>query len=139
MQAIVEVRTINRSLEDVYAYLVDTRHLDQWVPGAADLKPLADPAKPGDVVTFRVSGLTNSLTFNAIEPQRKIAYDVRNALVLLPVIIELEAIAADKTRLTKSQTVQPLGIGRLVGPLLERGIKQRVAVEADSIKHQLEA
>jgi uncharacterized protein YndB with AHSA1/START domain len=133
MQPVVEVRTIARPLADVYAYLADTRHLAEWVPGASNLKPLAGSPGVGDVVTFDAGGLSNTLTFTTVAPQRKIAYDVRNALVALPVVIELEAIADDTTRLTESQTLQPVGFGRLLGPLLKYGIAQRVNAEAEKV------
>jgi uncharacterized protein YndB with AHSA1/START domain len=139
MQPIVEVRTISRPLTDVYAYLADTRHLAEWIPGASSLKPLAGAPAVGDVVTFDVGRMANSLTFTAVEPPHRLAYDVRNTLVVLPVVIELERIDANATRLTKSQTVEPKGIGRLLGPLLKRGIAQRVSTEADRIKQNLQA
>jgi uncharacterized protein YndB with AHSA1/START domain len=70
VQPIVEVRTISRPLADVYAYLTDTRHLADWVPGAERLKPLAGAPRVGDVVTFDVGRMANSLTFTALEPPR---------------------------------------------------------------------
>jgi hypothetical protein len=54
-------------------------------------------------------------------------------LAVLPVIIEMEASADDMTRLTKSQTLQPVGFGRLLGPLLKCGIAQRVNAEAEKV------
>ena len=92
----------------------------------------------GDVVTFDVGRMANSLTFTALEPPHRLAYDVRNALVVLPVVIELTPIDANTTRMTKSQTVEPVGFGRLLGPLLRRGIAQQVSAEADLIKQPLE-
>ena len=41
--------------------------------------------------------------------------------------------ADDMTRLTKSQTLQPVGFGRLLGPLLKCGIAQRVNAEAEKV------
>lgn len=139
MSTIVEARTIARSLPDVYAYLAETRNLDQWIPGATDLKPLAHTPRVGDAVSFRAAGLSNVLTFDGVEPERRLAYTVRSAIVVLPVVIELEAIDAGTTRLTKSQTVEGVGFGRILTPLLKSGIRQRVIIEVDRIKSSLES
>jgi hypothetical protein len=42
------------------------------------------------------------------------------------------------TRLTKSQTLQPVSFGRWLGPLRKRGSAQRVGAEADLVKPHLE-
>jgi hypothetical protein len=42
------------------------------------------------------------------------------------------------TRVTKSQTVQPVGFGRILGPLLKRALGKQVGDEADLIKQHLE-
>jgi uncharacterized protein YndB with AHSA1/START domain len=71
MQPVVEVRTISRPLADVYACVADTRHLAEWVPGAERLKPLAGSPGAEDVATFDAGGLSNTLTFTAVAPQRQ--------------------------------------------------------------------
>jgi uncharacterized protein YndB with AHSA1/START domain len=138
MQPIVEVRSIARPLAEVYAYLADTPNLADWVPGITRLNPLSGSPTAGDVITFTVNGLSNRMTFSAVELQKRLAYEVHNALVILPVVIELEQVDDATTRMTKSQTVQPVGFGRILGPLLKRALGKQVSDEADLIKQQVE-
>ena len=138
MRPIIEVRTVSRPLKEVYAYLADTRNLADWVPGISRLKPLAGSPTVADTVTFTVNGFSNTLTFTAVDAPHRLAYEVGNALVVLPVIIELDQIDDATTRVTKSQTIQPVGFGRILAPLLKRALAKQVGDEADSIKQHVE-
>lgn len=139
MQSIIEVRAIARPLTEVYVYLTDSRNLEEWLPGISNLKPLAGSPTVGDAVTFTVNGFSNTLTYTAVESPNKLAYEVRNAIVVLPVVIKLERIDDDTTRITKSQTIEPVGFGRILAPLLKRALRKQISVEVDLIKQHLDS
>ena len=138
MQPIVEVRTIAQPLTKVYAYLTDTRNLANWVPGISRLQSLAGPPTVGDSLTFTVNGFSSRMTYTALVAPSKITYEVLNLLCVLPVVVELASIDDATTRMMKLQTIQPIGLGRILGPLLKRALINQVSNEADLIKHHVE-
>jgi carbon monoxide dehydrogenase subunit G len=130
---------IKRSAADVFEFVADARNEPNWLPGAESVKKVT----PGDVGLgtvfegrYRGAGRVR-LEVVQFDPPKALTFRARARIVTFDDRITLHEQDAS-THLTAIMEAQPVGIMRLVGPLMARTMKRQFAANWDALRGPLE-
>lgn len=146
MAPIVNSVEIERSPEEVFAYLTDLSRFTEWQEAVVSARPLDDaPMRVGSraTMTRRVGKSQQTMTseLTAWDPPRNYAFRVIDGPVRAVGTGTLEPIGnGDRTRLTFELDFEGHGIGKLLIPLFVRKQARAEMLENHrALKEQLES
>jgi uncharacterized protein YndB with AHSA1/START domain len=133
---------INRSVEDVFAYVGDQRNTPRWQAGLVEVKRLTDgPAGIGTKHTFVRSFMGRKMeasnVYIAYEPGRRITFKTTSGPVPLEASYFFEP-AAGGTKLTSRIAMDAKGWVSLAEPLIARSLRREMDAAFVALKDLLE-
>ena len=138
--------TIDRPIDQVFAFLADGTNDTKFSPRVQEIKKLTDGAPGVGTVyssTVKDAGLTTSREFKLTEFElpTKIRWTevTKNAITVPDGGYDLEPAGDGATRMTISNTFEGHGFGKLILPLALRGAKKDADAFAGRIKAAAEA
>ena len=90
------------------------------------------------VTAQRFGRRTAAMMVTAWEPTRKIGVEVRSGGAKARAVITMEPVEVDKTRLTRSASIEIGGLLKLIQPYLSYRANKDRSVELDNVKRILE-
>ena len=138
--------TINRPIDQVFAFLADGTNDTKFSPRVQEIKQLTDgPPGVGTVYssTVKDAGVKTSREFKLSEfdPPTKIRWTelTKNAITVPDGGYDLEPAGDGATRLTILNTFEGHGFGKVILPFALRGAKKDADAFAGRIKDAVEA
>jgi hypothetical protein len=135
---------VERSAEDVFAYVIDPTHFPEWQQGVID-GHLDQPGTPTVgtrcMTTRRVGGANRASTSEVTHINPPKAWGVRGIDGPVRAIVDLtvEPVTADRSRLTIAVDFHGHGIGKLLVPLLvRREARKEMPTNLATLKQRLE-
>jgi uncharacterized protein YndB with AHSA1/START domain len=134
---------IERSVEDVFAYVSDQTNAVHWQAGLVEVRRLTDgPIGVGTrhtiVRTFMGRRLAVENEYIAFEPGRRIAFRTTSGPMPLEASYLVEAVA-DGTRVTSTIAMEASGFVSLAEPLIAAGLRREMDAAFRELKRVLEA
>jgi len=134
---------IERSVEDVFAYVSDQTNAVHWQAGLVEVRRLTDgPIGVGNrhtiVRTFMGRRLAVENEYIAFEPGRRIAFRTTSGPMPLEASYLVEAVA-DGTRVTSTIAMEASGFVSLAEPLIAAGLRREMDAAFRELKRVLEA
>ena len=134
---------IERSVEDVFAYVSDQTNAVHWQAGLVEVRRLTDgPIGVGSrhtiVRTFMGRRLAVENEYIAFEPGRRIAFRATSGPMPLEASYLVEAVA-DGTRVTSTIAMVASGFVSLAEPLIAAGLRREMDAAFRELKRVLEA
>ena len=134
--------TINRPVEEVFAYLIDISNMAQWNAQMGHIEQTSE-GPPGVGTTFRGTfdfmgrpmGWTSETT--EYEPNHKVVQRVEMGPTVLTMSWLVEP-AEGGTKFTMGTEGEMSGISKLAGPLVDRSLKKQMEENLASLKASLE-
>lgn len=141
MISFTNVIHINRSADEVYAYLSDLEHTPEWNWAITETrKTTRGPITVGTRYrqTRRVpQPATETLEIIALEPNRRI--EIEGTLAQFSAQLSYQIVEKETgTELTNTVNLEPRGALRLVAPVLSGRIERAVGDNLDELKKRLE-
>jgi len=141
---IVETVEIERSPEDVFAYLDDLSRHGEWQEAIESTKVLTEgPTKVGSraVDTRKVPGGPRDFTYEitAHDPPRSSSFRVVNGPVRPFGTITVEPAGEGRSKVTLELDFAGHGFGKLLAPMVRRDARKRVPADQAKLKERLEA
>jgi uncharacterized membrane protein len=119
--------TVQRPLEEVFAFLSDAENDAKWRTNVKEIKRVSGGDKSGVGTIYRQlvkgpfgRGLPADLRYTEFEPNRRLAFTTIKGAVRPDAVVEFESAAEDATRVTFSMTWEPQGPIKLAEPLIAR-------------------
>lgn len=141
-------RQIERPIQEVWAYIANLDNMPTWDPGLVSVK-WQPPLRPGLPIEMHdASPLLRVLdrivgpfvfTVSDYEEGKSFGVRVSRGRSSLEAIYSLEAVAADRTRVTRTFTIQGYGPWKLLERLLKRRAVREREAEVANLKRYLEA
>jgi hypothetical protein len=137
-------QTIAASAEDVWSYAADIRRHPEWmgVANARLVSGTGNEVGARAIEQMKLGPRTIDVEFTVTEsiPARRLRWTVAGRSPLRgDVTLELEPLAADRTRAVWSGSIGMNGAWRLLEPLMAREVKEGEAAELRRLKANLEA
>jgi len=144
MIRIAASETIEKPVEEVFAYLLDFESTPKWQSGVVTSKlatpgPLRKGSKFDEVVKLGPWRMATTCEITEVEGSRRIAFRITGSS---PVEYGGEFLLEHHergTRLTMSGSMVFKGLWRLLEPMMAGEIKKEMAAELRRLKSQLEA
>ena len=145
MAPIVHSVEINRSPEDVFAYLDALDRHGEWqeaIVSTSDVTP--GPVGVGSRATDvrrMPGGMKMKVTYEIVEhdPPRRTAFKGVNGAVRVVGSVTVEALEISRSRLTLDLDFEGRGIGKLLAPMARRQAAKLVPADQQRLKQRLEA
>ena len=134
---------IARKPEDVFAYLDDLKARPNWQDDVRSTKVLTEgPTRVGtEVEETRQMGsrtLTVRWRVTAHEPPRRSTFETYQSTMMKPSgVISVEP-SGDGSRVTFEMEPNPMGMAKLMMPMIAGRIRKNVATDLDHLKRNLE-
>ena len=134
--------TINRPVEEVFAYISDLQNGPKWQTGLLEVRRITE-GPPGlstqftSVRKFMGRRMESGIEFTAYEPNKKIAFISISGSSPFEQSFLFES-TVDGTRLTTRLELQTAGLMGLAEPLIASGVKREMDVAFDELKKMLE-
>lgn len=134
---------IERSVEDVFAYVADQTNAVHWQAGLVEVRRLTDdPPGVGTrhtlVRTFMGRRMTADNEYVAFEPGRRIAFRTTSGPMPLEASYLVEPVA-EGTKLTSRIAMEASGFLSLAEPLIAAGLGREMDAAFRELKKLLEA
>ena len=134
--------TINRPIEEVFAFVGDQTNARQWQSGVVDVRRTTDgPLRVGTTHTFVRNFMGRKMEANneyiAYEPNKRITFKGTSG----PVRFEFSYLfdsTAEGTKLTGKMQMQATGLLRLAEPLMAASLRREMMAAAGVLKDLLE-
>lgn len=134
--------TINRAVEDVFAYVSEAKNEPTWHHDVIDVRTTSDgPVELGTRLawTVRFAGTEDyAIEVSDLEPNRLLRLTTREGRGH-PTLTHRFAPVEDGTRYTRRVEIQPEGLLRVLQPIMRLQAPRRNARWAQNLKHILEA
>ena len=146
VRATAEV-SVNRPIEDVWAFLSDVRNMERWVTGVSDVRQSSDGAlAPGSAVEsqYRYAGKTHDLKYvvAALEPARRLTLKATSGPFPLVWSVELRPVdGGTLVRNTVGAGADSFFTGvtfLVLWPLFRLGMKRGIRKDLERLKAALE-
>ena len=133
---------VERSAEDVFAYVSDQTNAPRWQRGLAEVRrTTADPIGVGTkhtvVRTFMGRTLELSNEYTRFEPDRLVEFRVGGSIPGQASYI-VESTGAGRAKLTSRIEMQASGLLRLAEPLMAATLRRDLEANLGTLKTQLE-
>lgn len=116
--------TIDRRLEDVWAYLTDFSHAKHWMTGVEEMTQLTQgPIELGTRFRFKSRGRERESHVTALEPGKQIALTSTQGGVTATYTYSL-ASAGDGTEVTLNAVCRATGFWKLLHPIIMLAMKK---------------
>jgi uncharacterized protein YndB with AHSA1/START domain len=144
MAPIVDTVEINRSAEDVFAYLDALERHGEWQQGIVRTKDVTPgPVRVGTRATDirRMGPIKGTVTYEVVEydPPRRTAFKGVNGAVRVVGSVTVESLDAGRSRLTLELDFEGRGIGKLFAPMARKQAAREVPQDQQQLKERLEA
>ncbi len=137
-----KIITINRPVEEVFAYVSDLPHSTEWQPGLLEVRPITKgPAGVGTqysgVRKFMGRRMESVIEYTTYEPNKKLVFKSisGNSPMVQSFLFEP---TAEGTKLTARLELQTSGLMGLAEPLITSSLKHDVDANYNNLKHILE-
>jgi uncharacterized protein YndB with AHSA1/START domain len=138
-----ETVTIQRPVQEVFAYMSNAEHDAEWRTNVKEIKRLSEGDESGVGTVYHQvvkgpfgRGLDADLRYTAYEPNRRLAFETISGGVRPSAVIEFSPVADNATEVRIRMTWEPQGGMRLAAPLvggmLRRGLN---ASYANLVRH----
>jgi len=144
MSDIRESIEIDRTAEDVFAYLDEHERHKEWQDQIVSARVESDgPIRVGTRVieTRRMPGGERDFSYEITEhdPPRRSAFRVLNGPVRAKGVITVEPLGESRSRVTLELDFEGSGAGRLLLPVVRREARKQVPKDQQKLKQQLES
>jgi len=135
--------TINRPVEEVFAYVSDLQNGPQWQNGLLEVRrtsqgPLGIGTQYTSVRKFMGRKLESGIEFVTYEPNKKIAFKSISGTSPFEQSFIFES-TVEGTRLTTRLELQTGGLMGLAEPLIASGVKREMVANFGDLKDMLES
>jgi len=136
---------IDRSVEDVWSFMIDISNMPQWEDSRAEWKQTSDgPIDSGTTFqsSVRLLGweVKTDLRIMEFEPNRKFAFEAMNGIAKgTKMSYLMEPVEGNKTRLSRVTEVQLHGLAKLLRPFQAPIARLAGRIEANNVKRILES
>ena len=142
MITITHEETINRPVEDLFAFIADPTNDPRWCPPVLEAEQVAgngpeEGARYRQIVKPGPKQLTNNMAITEYEPNRRIAWQGSNEMLEFHGRYEVGAVNGG-TRVVMTSNLAARGILRLLEPLLSRASRSVAEEEFQNLKQLLE-
>lgn len=143
MITITHEETINRPVEEVFAFIADPTNDPRWCPPVLEAEQVTGngPEKGArfrQIVKPGPKKLTNSMEITAYQPNRRIAWQGSNEMLEFHGWYEVEADNGG-ARVAMTSRLEARGIFRLLEPFLGRASRSVAVEEFKNLKQLLES
>jgi uncharacterized membrane protein len=137
-----KIITINRPVEEVFAYVSDLQNGPQWQNGLLEVRrttkgPLGIGTQYTSVRKFMGRKLESGIEFVTYEPNKKIAFKSISGTSPFEQSFIFES-TAEGTRLTTRLELQTSGLMGLAEPLIASGVRREMDANFGDLKDMLE-
>ena len=116
--------TIEHPPEDVWAYLTDFSHAEEWMTGVAEMTQITQgPIGVGTRFRFKARGKERESHVTALEPGKRIGLTSTQGGVTATYTYSL-ASAGDRTEVTLNAVCHATGFWKLLHPIIVFGMKR---------------
>jgi len=131
---------INRPPEEVWKFLTDLSNLPKWDSGVLEAKQTSsEPLGVGSTFLTRHRWMTYSFRFSEYEPNHRFSFEFsQGPLKGAKASVNLETIE-ERTSVTFAIDPKIGGVLKLLGPYLNRSLREHNRESAASVKHILES
>jgi uncharacterized protein YndB with AHSA1/START domain len=142
MPAAEHTVTVERPIEDVFAFLVDGTNNPRWRSGVRHIERTSAEDGPGATYRQVLSGpggraVDGDYRIGAYEAPNLLAFDVTAGPARPSGRFELTALSPTSTRVRFALSLEPTGMMRLMGPMITREMRSQVT-SLDRLKAVLE-
>jgi len=135
---------IDRPAGDVFAYVTDQTNGPHWQRGLLEVHRTSEgPIGVGSthtlVRTLMGRRMEASNEYTRYEPDREVVFEFTGDGMAGQGSYVVEQAGADRTRLTTRVELRPLGLSRLVEPLMAVSLRREVKANLETLKKLLEA
>ena len=140
---LLEIRTINRPLQDVFDYASDFANSSEWDPGVNTAEQVgSSPVQVGTKYTLEGSFGSNTIPMEYevidYEPPNRVVLSGRGKAFDALDTMTFEAVDAETTRLTYNADITLFNALRLLGPLMNRPMKRMGEKALNGLVEELE-
>ena len=138
-----KIITINRPVEEVFAYVGDAQNGPKWQPGLLEVKritegPLGVGTQYTGVRKFMGRRMESVIQYTTYQPNKKVVFKSISGASPLEQSFLFESIA-EGTRLTARLELQTSGLMGLAEPMIASGLKREVDANFGILKDMLES
>ena len=132
MKPVVVSVDVDRPAADVFAYLDEVEHNPEWLAGMQSARWITDPprgvgSRYEQVARFLGKEIRTSFEVTEHLPGRRVTIrSLEGSSFPITVTREVEALGADRSRVTETVESDPAGFYRLAGPLLHAMVRLRI-------------
>ena len=142
MAKIQQSVTINQPVEQVFAFMSDTRNTTRWHPSVSEARAtLEGPAQIGTQVTEvrTLLGRKMELTFEIVElePNKRIVMKSVSGPLPLNITITFESLG-NATSITLDAVTEDSGLLKLADGVIEGMLKKDMEADLSTAKHVIE-
>ena len=136
--------TIDRTPDEVFAYISDLERAPDWVPDLLSVRKLTDGptglgTKFAEVVKIRGGQSAANLEITEFSPPVAIGHRGEGGPVQFTARFLLTPNGTNRTRVTHEYSVSISGIGKLMAPLVDRALKSNTEAALAELKRILES
>ena len=131
---------IDRSIDEVFAYLTDVARLPEWQASVSEVHvdgPIEQGTRFRDVREFMGRRAASTLEVTAYKPPSRFALRVAEGPIAYEIDHVLEATGRG-TRVTFSGRGETTRVPRLMRGMVERAVERQLAKDAEALKQALE-
>lgn len=144
MSRIVQIVTVNRPPQDVWAYITEFAHGPEWIPGQLEKQALTPaPYGPGTRIRAvqKVPGRVVESTFEIAEwqPAERLVERSVDGPLQVQVAYDLDPIAPAESRLTLTYDITGRGVYKLVELLTARSIRGSLPAACTRLRRNVES
>ena len=135
-------KTINRPVEEVFAFVTDPANNARWQDGLVESRmtssgPMGVGAQVTDVRKFLGRDMDSKLEVTAFEPNKKFAQKVVKGPLPFEIILTLEP-AGGGTRVNLVAQGEPGGFFKLAEGMVQKQLQNQLEGDAERLKKALE-
>ena len=144
MVRVEESVTINRPIEEVFAYASNIERQPEWVaPLSESRKTTSGPTRVGttyqQVAKFLGRRIEMECEITAYEPPAVYAFRAKNGPMNMEMRFTLTSEGAQTTRVTQVVEGESGGVFKLADPIMARTMKKQFAADLETLKTSLES
>ena len=142
MAKIQQSITINQPVEQVFAFVRDTRNTTRWHPSLTEARAtLEGPAQVGtqitEVRTFIGCKMMSTFEIVEMEPNKRIVMKSESGPFPLKVTMTFESLG-NATRITLEADTEPKGFLKLADGMIAGMLKKELETDLSAAKHVVE-